>query len=515
MSNTTVIQEEKRQNPVAAALDKFFHISERGTTIGSEIGAGIGTFLIAAALLMMNTRIVGAVYGNYAGAYAAITLVSFIGTFLIGILANRPFVVTANLAFSTVLVSTMTAHSGVTYANMLAINFFAGIIALALSILMAFVPAVRKVSEALPKSVVKAIPIAVGLFTMIEGLYNAGIITSLGNLNSTTNKLQRMYLILMFVGVLLYIVYKALHQGKASFKVFGILVGLMFALGILLYQDTFIGGSTATTVVYERLNLIVATDGAAAYNIGIGFKSINWGSCFKEGFNFSAYEGNAAWLFIKGIVVYSLMMVYANAGASRGTMVAADFDVEDETAKKDLYRSYVVSSAVNALSPIIGVTGVTVSTSSAVNADNKGKTGLSSIVASLGFFICLFTWAVFALTATETNGVGMWIELSETKFAAYVQDKFAFADLMMVFAGAMMLKGFKGLDFSEDKLDLIPFIATIAGALVTFDLALGVAIGVLAHYILLLCKKDFDEVKKPELIVLTCGMLLYFVFDII
>lgn len=106
---------------------------------------------------------------------------------------------------------------------------------------------------------------------------------------------------------------------------------------------------------------------------------------------------------------------------------------------------------------------------------DKGKTGLSSLAAAAGYLIALFSWVFIMFFATGTNGVGMWIEETETKLAAYVQDTFVFADLIMVLVGASMLKGIRKLDLAQVT-ELIPFIATVAAGALTGNIALGVAI---------------------------------------
>ena len=90
----------------------------------------------------------------------------------------------------------------------------------------------------------------------------------------------------------------------------------MWAGGILFYMNTFVGGQTAAVIVYERLNVIIATDGASPYNIALGFSSIEWGKLFTSGFDFSAVTaagGNSGLIVIQGILTFLALGIYGNA----------------------------------------------------------------------------------------------------------------------------------------------------------------------------------------------------------
>lgn len=496
MENTAQQVIEKEPNPVCKAIGSFFHVYERGSTIRSEVGAGIASFLIACCAFLMNAQVIGEVYGNYAGSYLAIALVSFLGTLLLGILFNRPIVQCCNLSLSTALVGMISAHEGLTYANMMAITFLSAILVLAIVVS----PLGKKITSVIPLSVRKALPIGVSLYIIIQALSASGIISDNSIQSIGTMDLQGFYFLLMILAALVFLGMKIFHVRKATFRLYGTLVGLMWAGGILFYMANFIGGSTATIVVYERLNLIVATDGASPYNIALGFQSINWGECFTKGFDFSALSaagGNPALVVIQGLLVFMALSLFTNVSNLNAVAEAGDYRT-DEMIVDNERRVFLITSAINVVSPILGAPISTVSASSAVNSDNEAKTGLSSVVCAIGFFICLFTWAVFALTATTTHGVGMWISDSEVKLAAYVQDVFAFADLIVALAAVNMLKGVKKIDI-HDSAELIPFAATLIGMVVLGDFAMGIALGILANSLVTLAKKDYKAFGAKEI----------------
>jgi len=96
------------------------------------------------------------------------------------------------------------------------------------------------------------------------------------------------------------------------------------------------------------------------------------------------------------------------------------------------------------------------------------------------------------MSATTTNGVGMWINDTEVKLAAYVQDSFAFNDVIMVLAGVCMLKAFRNFDTKNIE-NAVPFIATVFGTAFLGNAAYGAALGLGAYVILKLIGSSRKE----------------------
>lgn len=472
--------------------------------MGGEIGAGIGTFFISVCALIMNTRIIGTAYGNYAGAYLATTLVCLAGTVLLGIICNLPLAQTANMGLATVLISMMGTDNGLTYANLMAVTFVAAVIYL----VIVLTPARKILVDALPDGVKKALPVGVGLYVALTALKNTGILNAEGNVTtaSALGVLDTYYFWLMVAAVFVFILLKSLHRKKTALVTFAILIGCMWVGGIVFFMDQFMGGQTAATIVYQRLNLVVATDGASPYNIGAGISSLNIGALFSEGFDFSGYTGSVPMLFVQGAATFLCLGLYTNLGAVRGTAASGGYDVEDYALSAES-KALIIGAAMNVAAPVLGASPTAIGTESAVGANDGGRTGLASITTAIGYVIALFTWVFIMLFATGTNGVGMWIEQTETKLAAYVQDTFVFSDLIMVLVGASMLKGIKNVD-TQKLSEIVPFAATVVGAAVLGNIAIGVAVGCAAYVICGLLSGDRREVGVPS-VILGVIMLLY------
>lgn len=148
-----------------------------------------------------------------------------------------------------------------------------------------------------------------------------------------------------------------------------------------------------------------------------------------------------------------------------------------------------------------------------METEDGGRTGLASLAAGVGFAIALCSWVFFALSATTTNGVGMWINDTETKLAAYVKDEFQFADLIMVFAGAAMLKGIRKVE--NDKVEeMVPFAIAVAGTAFGGNLVGGVAFGTAAYVLIRLFGGSRKELRV-SMVVLAVILCAYIIFTMI
>ena len=495
---------EKKANPAAAFLDRTFKISERGSTIGQETAAGAGAFCVAVCALLMNTQMIGTYYGNYAGSYLAVTLVTFLGTVVLGAVFNLPLLMTANLSLTTVMISMMGVNTGLTYANLLFVTCLAAVIAL----IVALTPLKKLLIDALPAGVRKALPVGLGLFVIATALDNTGLVSdgALTNASDYSN-LEQFYFVLAIAMVVVLAIYIAAKRTNAFGSTYFIIIIAMWVFGIVFYLDYFFGGQTATTVVYQRLNLIVATDGASPYNIVTGIASLNIGALISEGLDFTEFTaaGGSVPLFVAhSVLTYLFLGMYTSIGNADGAQQAAGLAPLSGSDEKKIL---VVSAAANVISPILGGSPVAVSSQSAMETRDGARTGFASIVAGIGFLIAIFNWVFFALFATGTNGVGMWINDTETKLAAYVQDSFLFADVMMIFVGALMLKGIKEVRTDVQE-EFLPFAVTVISGAYLGDIVLGIAIGTVCWFVMKLIGPARKEITIPA-VILTVILAVY------
>ena len=150
-----------------------FQLAEHGTTVRTEVIAGLTTFMAMAYILMVNPGMfsdLGTV--SFGAIYIATAVSAVIGTILIGLLANLPLAQASGMGLNAFFVYTVCFGLGFSYANALLFVLLDGIIFVLLT-----VTGLRKlIFNAIPKTVKAAIPAGIGLFIAFIGLQDSGIV---------------------------------------------------------------------------------------------------------------------------------------------------------------------------------------------------------------------------------------------------------------------------------------------------------------------------------------------------
>ena len=169
-------------------FDKKFNLTAKGTSVKTEILAGLTTFMAMVYILMVNANMFADPYGigaetgvaelgqllgvSYGAMYIATALSAIIGTVLIGLLSGLPLAQAPGMGLNAFFVYTMCLGFGFTYANALVFILIDGLVFILLT-----VTGLRKaIFEAIPDAVKKAIPAGIGLFIAFIGLQNAGLV---------------------------------------------------------------------------------------------------------------------------------------------------------------------------------------------------------------------------------------------------------------------------------------------------------------------------------------------------
>ena len=157
-----------------SGLDSYFKLSERGTSVGTEVRAGFTTFLVMAYIIFVNPSILSAA-GLDAGAVGAATaLVAGLLTILMGVVANYPIAMAAGLGINAAVAFGLVLGDGLTPEGAMGVIVLEGIIVTAL-VLVGFREAIM---NAVPMSLKRAIGVGIGLFILFIGFVNGGLIAA-------------------------------------------------------------------------------------------------------------------------------------------------------------------------------------------------------------------------------------------------------------------------------------------------------------------------------------------------
>ena len=153
-------------------MEQFFKLKEHGTTVKTELAAGLTTFMTMAYILAVNPSILSA-SGMDAGAiFTATALASAIASFLMAFLANLPFVLSAGMGLNAYFAYTVVIGMGYSWQMALTAVFVEGLIFVVLSLTN-----VREaIFNAIPGTLKIAVSVGIGLFITFIGLQNAHIV---------------------------------------------------------------------------------------------------------------------------------------------------------------------------------------------------------------------------------------------------------------------------------------------------------------------------------------------------
>ena len=153
-------------------LEKIFKLKENKTTVFTEFIAGLTTFMAISYIIFINPAILSGTGMDYNAIYVATILASMIGTFLIGIIANVPYVQSAGLGLNALFTYTICGTLGFTWQQGLAMVFICGV----LNVLITLTSVRKKVIKAIPEFMQEAITVGIGLFITYIGVKSAGLL---------------------------------------------------------------------------------------------------------------------------------------------------------------------------------------------------------------------------------------------------------------------------------------------------------------------------------------------------
>ncbi|CAM5485353.1 MFS transporter [Streptomyces avidinii] len=174
----------------SAPVDRYFKISERGSTIGREVRGGFATFFAMAYIIVLNPIILGSakdMYGHQLDGGQLVTatvLTAAFSTLLMGVIGNVPIALAAGLGVNTVVALQLAPR--MSWPDAMGMVVLAGFVVM----LLVATGLRERVMNAVPLGLRKGIAIGIGLFIMLIGLVDSGFITRMPDLAHTTVPLQ-------------------------------------------------------------------------------------------------------------------------------------------------------------------------------------------------------------------------------------------------------------------------------------------------------------------------------------
>jgi adenine/guanine/hypoxanthine permease len=338
-----------------ANVESYFRFSERGTNLGTEIRAGVTTFLVMAYILAVNPSILQAgLKIDPVAAAAATALVAGIMTIAMGLVGNYPFALAAGLGINAIVAFTLPAK-GLSPAGAMGVIVLEG---LAISILV--VVGLREaIMNAVPLALKRAIGVGIGLFILFIGFANGGLIVTpeggvpLVSLSFPTQPAQFVFLAGLLITMALWVM-----------KVRGALI-----ISILV--------TTVIAIVAGVQSL------PTKWTIAPDFSTLGK---FDLGNVFSALGIIAAVLTIFAIMLSDF---FDTMGTVTGVAAEAGLTTEDGSVP-GIGRVLLVDSLAAVAGGAAGISSNTTYIESAAGVAEGGKTGMTSVVTGVLFLAAIF-----------------------------------------------------------------------------------------------------------------------------
>lgn len=416
-------------------LDRTFRLSERGTSVRTEVLAGATTFLTMAYIVLVNPSILGVTGMPPAGIAAATCLAAGVGCLLMGFLANYPIALAPGMGLNAYFAFTVVKGMGVPWQTALGLVFISGVLFIVLT-----VAGVRQlIVSAIPRALFSAIAAGVGLFIAFIGLKSAGLVVAnpatlvgLGDVHSSTVLLAVLGLAILSVLTVLK-VRGAIFIGIVATAILGWLLGL----AQWAPQPYSLAEMTGTAF---QLDIRGA--------LGIGGK----------GFGLSLLEILFVFLFVD---------LFDNVGTLVAVSKKAGLVAPDGTIPR-LNRILFADATATIVGSFAGTSTVVSYIESASGVSAGGRTGLTAVVTGLMFLATLFVapWAQ-AIPAAATAPA-------------------------LVLVGGMMMAPLTEIDW-DDPVVAIPAFLTLVTIPLTFSIANGLAFGVIAYALLKAASRRFEK----------------------
>lgn len=452
-------------------LEKIFKLKQNNTNISTEVMAGITTFMTMAYILAVNPNVLSAAGMNSEAVLIATAFASFLGSVIMGLMANLPFALSAGMGLNAYFAYTVVINMGYSWQIALFAVFLEGVIFVILSLTR-----VREaIFDAIPLSLKKAISVGIGLFIAYIGLQGAGIIvdsatlTTIGSFtdNFSTSGISALLAVIgLFITIVLYI-----KKFRGA-----ILIGIMatWVLGIIC-QLTGIYIPNPEAGFYSLYPSLTITDFS---NLGATF-----GQCFNIA-NFSEVK-------IFDLIAVLLSFLFVDLFDTLGTLigVASKADMLDENGKLPKIRPALLADAIATLvGAVLGTSTTTTFVESSSGVAAGGRTGLTAVVTGILFLIASLFAPIF--TAIPS---------------------FATAPAL-VFVGFMMFTSIVDVKFTpESYKEAVPAYLAVLMMVLSYSISDGIAIGVISYSVIHLFTGDGKKVT-PLMYILAVLFILKYIF---
>lgn len=448
-------------------LEKLFKLKENKTKVSTELIAGMTTFMAMSYIIFVNPMILSQTGMEYNSVYVATILASMIGTLILGLVANVPYVQSAGLGLNALFTYTICGAMGFTWQQGLAMVFICGVI----NVILTLTSVRKKVIKAIPGFMQEAITVGIGLFVTYIGIKSAGLIEF--SVSSTSNGIA------------------AAGDVVPQLATFGTSEVILALIGIVVtailvskkVKNSYLLSIVITTIIGLFMGVTKLPD----------FSNYSFIPSISDTFmklDFSGLFTVKAGIIVVVMTIFTLVIsdLFDTIGTFIGTGKKSGIFKIDENGEmsKNLEKALICDSTTTIIGSVLGTSNVTTYVESSVGIEAGGRTGLTAVSAALCFGISLFLAPIVEIVPMA-----------------------AIAPILM-FVGISMIENVVKIDW-KDKLIAIPAFFIIVMMPLSYSITTGIQFGFILYVIVNLVNKKGKEVS-PIIYLFTLLFIIDFIY---
>jgi AGZA family xanthine/uracil permease-like MFS transporter len=468
--NERIVQVGDAPGGGGGTLDRFFGISGRGSTVRTEVLAGVTTWLTMAYILFVNPQFLAAFPDSagtqlgFAEVLTVTALVAGIATIAMGLWANYPFAIAAGLGLNGFVAFTLVGGLGLTWPQAMGVIVVEGLIITVL-VVTGFREAVL---NAIPMDLKRSIGIGIGLFLAIIGFVNGGIVVPGPGASKPVDlnpNLASLRILVFVVGLALasFLVAKRVRGGL----LLAILGTTIFAMIVNIgWGDKAIFDAVGPGIAQFPDKIVAAPDFSLVGN-----------------FNFGVFGAIGFAAAAAAIIAVMLSDFFDTMGTAVG--LAEEAGLLDEDGKlPGMNRVLLVDSLAAAAGGAASASSNTTYIESGSGIGEGGRTGLVAVVVGALFLLAMFFSPIAGIIPPEATAP------------------------VLIIVGYFMMRNIGQIDWRDPAIG-IPCLLTMTLMPYTYSITNGVGAGFLSYTVIKVLQGKAREVH-PLLYVVSAVFAWYF-----
>lgn len=467
-------------------LDGFFHIRQAGSSVRTEMLAGLTTFIVMSYIIFVNPLTL-ALFGDdgpilgadgsplglpISATTTSTCLVAGVMTIIMGLVSNKAYAIAPGLGLNAIVAFTLVLGEGLTMAQAMGVIVAEGILITILVVL-----GVRRyVMELVPLEIKKGISVGIGLFILFIGLVNGGLVQVGQGTPLSIGELRGAPVLLTAIGLVL-------------------TIGLMargFRAAILI-------GIVATTAIAVFIEEVFTTGQFLPGQALLPDKVVDTPDFSLIGdFSFSFFSEMG--MLVAILTILSIMM--ADFFDTMGTLVGVGSQagyLNEKGEMPDSQKPLLVDSVAAIAGGVASSSSATTYIESAAGVANGGRTGLVAVTTGVLFFLAMPFAPLVGIVPTAATAPALIIVGWMMTGVLSEREEIA--------ADGRRIRT-RGIDFADIEVGL-PVLAAMMIMPLTYNITNGIGAGFLVWTVVKVARGKGQQVH-PVIYVISAAFLVYF-----